>query len=75
MLGFREADETDIYSALIAVRTSWIVIVAALLTWSLYNFFTKALLTEPFILLSIGLAIYFATHLYVREKLSDANQE
>jgi hypothetical protein len=74
MLGFREADEMDIHIALAAIRTSWIVIVVALLIWSLYNFFTKGLLTAPFILLSIGLTIYFATILYMREKLSNANQ-
>ena len=74
-LGFRKADEMDIHIAHVAVRTSWIVIIIALLVWSLYNFIRGGTISPSFIPLSLGLAVYFATTIYMREKLSDGNQE
>jgi hypothetical protein len=74
-LGFREADEMDSHIAFVAVRTSWIVTLVALLVWSIYDFFNEGTLTPPFILLSIGLAVYFLSTLYLRGKLGTGNQE
>ncbi len=75
-LGFRDADEMDMHIAIRAAHTSWVVVIIALLIWSFYDFFTKAKLTEPFIILSIGLVIYFVTILHMRKRLSSGdNQE
>ena len=70
-LGFRRADEMDLHIALRAVRVSWIIIMASLLVWSLFDFISTGNLTLPFILLSLGLAVYFAMILYLRKKLSN----
>ena len=74
-LGFRKADEMDIHIANVAVRTSWVVIIIELLIWSLYNFIRGGTISPSIIPLGLGLAVYFATLLYMREKLSDGNQE
>jgi hypothetical protein len=74
-LGFRNADEMDMYISLVAVRTSWLVITIALLIWSLYDVATKGAVTRPLILLGIGQAVYFSTIRTMRKKLSGDNQE
>jgi hypothetical protein len=74
-LGFRCADETNLHIALIAVRTSWIVIVVSLLIWSFFDIIRAGKLTSPFILLNIGLAIYFITILYLRKKIGSGYKE
>jgi hypothetical protein len=73
--GFRSADEMDLHIALNAVRASWIVLMISLLTWSIFELIRAGKLTLPFILLSIGLAIYFGTILYLRKKFSSGNQK
>ncbi len=70
-LGFRNADEMDIHIALVSVRTSWIVLIIALLVWSLNDLIVWGELSLPFILLSLGLAIYFITILTMRSKLGN----
>lgn len=74
-LGFRSAGEMDLPIALTAARTSWIVIMILLLIWSFYDFIRAGKLTSPFVLLSIGLAIYFTTILYLRKKLGSGYKE
>ena len=74
-LGFRKADEMDVYIALIAVRTSWAVTMVILLFWSLYSFVDKGAISLAFIPLGLGLAVYFAVIVYLRGKLSDGDQE
>jgi len=69
-LGFRQADEMDIHIALFAVRSSWIVIMIALLIWSIYDVVTKGTITMPLNILLLGGFVYFSTDLYMRKKLS-----
>lgn len=73
-LGFRQADEMDIHIALFAVRSSWLVIMIALLVWSIYDIVTKGTITLPLTILLLGGIVYFSTDLYVRKKLSSDNQ-
>lgn len=74
-LGFRKADEMDIHMALIAVRSSWLVIVIALLIWSIYDVITKATITMPLSIVLIGVIVYFSTDLYMRKKLGGGHQK
>ena len=70
-LGFTKADEMDIHIALFAVRSSWIVIIIALMIWSIYDVVTKQTITLPLIILLFGLVVYFFSGLYMRKRLSD----
>ena len=70
-LGFMKADEMDIHIALFAVRSSWIVIIIALMIWSIYDVVTKQIITIPLCILLFGLIIYFFSSLYMRKRLSD----
>jgi hypothetical protein len=74
-LGFRTADEMDIHIANVAVRTSWVITIIALLISSLYGFIREGSITPSFIPLGLGLAVYFATIIYMRKKLGNGNQE
>jgi len=74
-LGFRTADEMDIHVANVAVRTSWVITITALLISSLFGFIKEGSMPSSFIPLGLGLAAYFATILYMREKLGNGNQE
>jgi len=74
-LGFMETNEMSDRINFVAVRSSWIIVMVALLFWSLYDFFNERTLTQPFILLSIGLVIYFAIILYMRGKIDHGKQE
>ncbi len=74
-LGFMKADEMDIHIALFAVRSSWLVIMIALLIWSTYNAVTKQTITMPLTILMLGGIVYFSTDLYMRRKLSGGHQE
>ena len=69
-LGFMKADEMDIHIALFAVRSSWLVIMIALLIWSTYDALTKQTITMPLTILMLGGIVYFCTDLYMRRKLS-----
>ena len=69
-LGFRKADELDIHIALVAVRSSWLVIMIALWIWSTYEVATKQIITMPLTILMLGVFVYFITDLYLRRKLS-----
>jgi hypothetical protein len=73
--GFRKSDEMETLNALIAVRTSWIVIIIALLIWSLYDFFVDQILSPAFLLLSVGLMIYFLITLYMSSESGSGNPE
>lgn len=74
-LGFRKADEMDIHIALFAFRSSWMVIMIALLIWSIYDVVTKVTITMSLNILLIGVIVYFSTDLYMRKKLSGGYQE
>ena len=74
-LGFRKSDELDMRIALIAVRSSWVVVMLALLAWSIYDFVTKATLTIPFSILTFGLIVFYATDLVMRKKYNSGYQE
>jgi len=74
-LGFKKADEMDLHIALIAVRSSWIVMLIALLAWSIYDAVTELSITMPLIVMALGLLVYYSVTLYVRNKLSNENQE
>jgi hypothetical protein len=69
-LGFRKADEMDISIALVAVRSSWIVLMIALLIWSLFDVVAKQTITMPLNVFLLGGFVYFSTDLYMRRKLS-----
>lgn len=73
--GFRNGNNIDHHVAFVAVRTSWIVLILALLTWSIYDVIRQGSLTPPFLLLSVDLAVYFATSLYMRKKLGGRKKE
>ena len=74
-LGFMKADEMDIHIALFAVRSSWIVIIIALMIWSIYDVVTKQTITMPLSILLLGGIVYFSAYLYTRRSLSDGNRE
>ena len=74
-LGFSIADEMDIYIALSAVRSSWLVVMIALLVWSTYDVVTKQTITWPLTILILGVFIYFTIDLYMRRKLSSGHRE
>jgi len=74
-IGFMKADEMDIHIALFAVRSSWLVIMIALLIWSTYDALTKQTITMPLTILMLGGIVYFSTDLYMRRKLSSGYQE
>jgi hypothetical protein len=74
-IGFRKTNESDRHIANIAVKTSWIVVVLALLGWSLYDLFSLGNISTPFIILSLGLAVYFFTMLYFRNQMSRADSD
>ncbi len=74
-LGFRKADEMDIHIALIAVRASWLVMLVALIIWSIYDAAITQSITIPFIIFLLGLLVYSSTDLYVRRKLSSDHRE
>lgn len=74
-LGFRKADEMDIHIALVSAHTSWIIIITALLIWSLYIFISDGTISPSFIFLGLGLAVYYGTIIYMRGKLGNGNQE
>ena len=74
-LGFMKADEMDIHIALVAVRSSWLVVMIVLLIWSIYDVVTKHTITMPLIILLLGEIVYFSTDLYMRRKLSSGHQE
>jgi hypothetical protein len=73
--GFSKSDEMDIHIALSAVRLSWLVVMVALLIWSIYDVATKLTMTLPFDILLLGLLIFFSTDLYLRRKLSSGNRQ
>jgi hypothetical protein len=72
-LGFRKADELDMQIALFSVRSSWLVVLIALWIWSLYDIVVKQTLTMPFIILMIGVIVFFSTDLYMRRKFSSGS--
>ena len=74
-LGFRKADELDIHIANTAVRTSWILTMTVLLVWSIYKFIEGGSIPPAFIVLGLGLVVYFGTILVMREKYSDDHPE
>jgi hypothetical protein len=74
-LGFMKADEMDIHIALFAVRSSWIVIIIALMIWSIYDVVTKQTITMPLSILLLGGIVYFFTDLYMRRRLSGGYRE
>jgi hypothetical protein len=49
-----------------AARVSWLVTMVGLLIWSLVEFFARGELGVPFILLSLGLAVFFGSLLIIR---------
>lgn len=74
-LGFMKADEMDIHIALFAVRSSWIVIIIALMIWSIYDVVTKQTITMPLNILLLGGIVYFFADLYTRRRLSCGYQK
>ncbi len=74
-LGFTKADEMDMHIALFAVRSSWIVVMIALMVWSFYDVATKQTITMPLDILLFGVIVYFSTDLYMRKKLNGGHQE
>jgi hypothetical protein len=74
-LGFKQADEMDIHIALVAVRTSWFVIMIALLVWSIYDVITKLTISLPFEILSLGLIAYYSSDLIMRRRSTRGYQE
>jgi len=74
-LGLMKADEMDIHIALFAVRSSWLVIMIALLIWSTYGVVTKQTNIMPLTILMLGGVVYFSTDLYMRRKLSSGHRE
>lgn len=74
-LGFTKADEIDRHIALFAARSSWLVIMSALLIWSIYDVITKQTITMPLSILLLGGMIYFSTDLYMRSKLNSGYQK
>ena len=75
LAGFMKADEMDVHIALFAVRSSWIVIIIALMVWSIYDVVTKQTITMPLSILLLGGIVYFFADLYMRRRLSDGNRE
>ena len=74
-LGFLKADEMDIHIALIAVRSSWFVIMIALWIWSTYDVVTMQKITLPLTILMLGVFVYFSIDLFMRRKLNSGNRE
>ena len=74
MLGFMKANEMDTHIALFAVRSSWLVIMIALLVWSIYDVITKQTITMPLTILLLAGIVYFSTVLYMRNKLNRGSQ-
>jgi hypothetical protein len=50
----------------LAVKLSWAVLVLALLAWGIYDLVTEGALNAPMIVLSLGLAVYWAGRLILR---------
>lgn len=69
-LGITKSNEIDIHIALFAVRSSWLVIMMALLIWSIYDVITKRTITMPLNILLLGGIVYFSTDLYMRRGLN-----
>lgn len=67
-LGFSRADEMDVQIALSSIRLSWLVVMLALLVWSVYSVATVHELTTPLVVLMMGLFAYTSTDLYLRRK-------
>jgi hypothetical protein len=67
-LGFRRADEMDVLIALSAIRLSWLVVMVALLVWSIYGVVRAHEFTTPLLVLMLGLFVYTSTDLYLRRK-------
>lgn len=61
-------EEKNLREIQAAVRMSWLVTMVSLLIWSLVDFFMRGELGVPFILLSLGLAVYFGSLLVIRNK-------
>lgn len=67
-LGFTTADEADLQIAFVAVRSSWLVTMLALLLWSTYDLIVKQTMTMPLNVLLLGGMVYFATELYLQRQ-------
>ena len=74
-LGFMKADEMDIHIALFAVRSSWIVLIIALMIWSIYDVVTKQTIKMPLNILLLGGIVYLFSNLYTRRRLSCGYQK
>jgi hypothetical protein len=74
-LGFTKADEMDNHIALVAVRSSWLVVMLALWVWSIYDGITWQTITLPLTILTLGIFTYFTVALYMRRKLSRGHRE
>ena len=74
-IGFQPADKRDSQIALTAALNSWMVLMTALLIWSLYNLIAAGTLGLPFILLGLGLVIYFGTTVLLRGRNSQGDQD
>ena len=74
-IGFMKADEMDRQIALVAVRSSWLVVMIALWVWAVYDVATRQTITWSLILLLLGMTVFFSTDLAMRRKLSGGHRE
>lgn len=65
----KKADEMEKYENKQAAKNSFLFYTAALLIWTLYDFITTGQRGIEFLILMIGVAIFFWTRVYYKRKI------
>ena len=67
-LDLRHSDASDPQSSAPSVRLSWVVLILILLGWGIYDLVSEGSLNAPMIVLSLGLAVFWAGRLILRSQ-------
>lgn len=72
---FRRQDETEQYQVDNASKNAFMFYTVSLLIWSLFDDFRNAHLSNEFLILSLGNAVYFITLIVQKRKVDRFNEE
>ncbi|HEX2923814.1 MAG TPA: hypothetical protein VHS28_07295 [Chloroflexota bacterium] len=75
-LGFRiGSDEMYLHISGLAARLSWATLVVVLLGWSIYDGVRLHILPAQFVVLGLGLIVYWTVYLLVLRDLTGSHEE
>lgn len=74
-MGFGKADEMETYISYLALRLEMLVVMTGLIVLSFYEYLKTGILGLPFLLMSLGVIVYFSAILYFKRKLGGTGEE